>query len=251
MIRITAPSYAPQLCLKMLDFEWMEELIFAGSRKFRERRNFFNEFTQEEFKEKFHITRNTAKDVLNLLYPALERDTARNDALSPEIEFLCALRFLTCGSYQGVHADLFNIHRTTVSRCIHHVIDATCALRHNYIRFPDNLQNVKQKFFDLGNMPGLVGYIDGTHIPIRSPACAEAEVFRCRKGFFSLNSQIVAGPEHKIYDVVARWPGSTHDSRIFNNSRLKYRLEEGTLRGILLDYLVILDMLVQSPCIPF
>lgn len=28
---------------------------------------------------------------------------------------------------------------------------------------------------------------------------------------------------------MARWPGSTHDQRIFNNSRLKYRLEHGEL----------------------
>jgi hypothetical protein len=28
-------------------------------------------------------------------------------------------------------------------------------------------------------------------------------------------------------DIVARWPGSTHDQTIFNNSRVKFRLENG------------------------
>lgn len=40
----------------------------------------------------------------------------------------------------------------------------------------------------------------------------------------------------EIYDIVARWPGSVHDSRIFSNSRCNMRFEEGDLKdtGILL-----------------
>lgn len=30
----------------------------------------------------------------------------------------------------------------------------------------------------------------------------------------------------KIIDIVARWPGSAHDATIFQNSRLRYRLED-------------------------
>jgi len=30
---------------------------------------------------------------------------------------------------------------------------------------------------------------------------------------------VVCGPQMEIYDVVARWPGSYHDSFIFNASR--------------------------------
>lgn len=37
----------------------------------------------------------------------------------------------------------------------------------------------------------------------------------------------------KIYDIVARWPGSAHDSRIFRSSRIHARLEAGELPGIL------------------
>lgn len=32
----------------------------------------------------------------------------------------------------------------------------------------------------------------------------------------------------RIHDIVARWPGATHDNTIFSHSRLKARFEEGT-----------------------
>ena len=62
-----------------------------------------------------------------------------------------------------------------------------------------------------------------------------AEEFRNRKGFFSLNTQIVCDHNMRITDVVARWPGSVHDATIFQQSRLRQRFEEGEFRsGILL-----------------
>ncbi|KAK9728405.1 DDE superfamily endonuclease [Popillia japonica] len=50
----------------------------------------------------------------------------------------------------------------------------------------------------------------------------------------SLNIQVVAGPRCEILDIVIRWPGSAHDSRIFNNSAVHMRFEQGLLNGLLL-----------------
>lgn len=38
----------------------------------------------------------------------------------------------------------------------------------------------------------------------------------------------------EILDIVTRWPGSTHDSRIFNNSRLRMHFERRERPGLLL-----------------
>jgi nuclease HARBI1 len=114
-------------------------------------------------------------------------------------------------------------------------VKAINSLRHDIIKFPDNLMSIKQQFYNYGKFPGIVGCIDGTHIPIYRPSNnQESEVFRCRKGYFSINAQIVAGPDYSIYDIVSRWPGSTHDSRIFMNSRVKQRFENSEIDGILL-----------------
>lgn len=55
-----------------------------------------------------------------------------------------------------------------------------------------------------------------------------------RKGFYSINCQIICDGNLKIRNIVARWPGSTHDSRIFRNSSIRDRLEAGEVNGHLL-----------------
>lgn len=57
----------------------------------------------------------------------------------------------------------------------------------------------------------------------------DAEIYRNRKGYFSLNTQVVCGKNPKIRDIVVRWPGSVHDLTIFNHSRLRASMEGGEL----------------------
>jgi nuclease HARBI1 len=87
-------------------------------------------------------------------------------------------------------------------------------------------------FFDY--FAGVVGAIDCTHIKIESPGGNQAELFRNRKTWFSLNVQAVCNSEGIFTNVVARWPVSVHDSRIFENSYLAYQLENKEIPGLLL-----------------
>lgn len=60
-------------------------------------------------------------------------------------------------------------------------------------------------------------------------------MFRNRKDYFSLNTQVVCNSNLEITDIVARWQGSVHDSTIFNNSRLRANFENGVYgNGLLL-----------------
>lgn len=49
------------------------------------------------------------------------------------------------------------------------------------------------------------------------------EEFRNRKSVFSMNVQAVCDSQLILMNVVARWPGSTHDATIFNHSELRGR----------------------------
>lgn len=80
----------------------------------------------------------------------------------------------------------------------------------------------------------MVGAIDCTLIRIDSPGGQNAELFRCRKSWFALNVQGICDADLCFTDVVARWYGSAHDARIFDNSLIKGRIEAGEVPTLLL-----------------
>ncbi|ENN80826.1 hypothetical protein YQE_02759, partial [Dendroctonus ponderosae] len=87
--------------------------------------------------------------------------------------------------------------------------------------------NTQYRFSQIASFPRVIGCIDCTHIRIISPGGNDAEVFRNRKRvlFYKCSSCIVCNSDLKICNIVARWPGSAHDSTIFANSRLKATFE--------------------------
>lgn len=97
-----------------------------------------------------------------------------------------------------------------------------------------NAPEVHQRFFEFAQFPRVIGAIDGTHISKCNPGGAYAQHYINRKGFYSLNIQVCCDATSLIQSVVARWPGSTHDARIFHESNLKQRFEDGRIPGILL-----------------
>ncbi|KAI4455158.1 hypothetical protein MML48_9g00000572 [Holotrichia oblita] len=135
-----------------------------------------------------------------------------------------------------VIGDTGSMSQTTVHRIIQKVSENLARNLRQYVKFPDRngMNNNRNLFFEIGGFPGVSGCVDGTHIEIKNPGGENAEVFRNRKGWMSLNIQVIAGPRCEILDIVIRWPGSAHDSRIFNNSAVRLRFEQELLTGLLL-----------------
>lgn len=136
---------------------------------------------------------------------------------------------MATADHQVTIADCHGVSQTTVSQCLKNVSRAIASRCGHHIVPPagNALRQTIEQFYSIAGMPGVVGAIDCTHIQIQRPSVENSEVFRCRKGYFSLNVQAVCGPDLLFHNVVARWPGSVHDSRIFQNSRLCADLEAG------------------------
>lgn len=138
------------------------------------------------------------------------------------LQVLIALGCMANGSHQNVMGDCYSVSQATVSRCLSRVARAIAGLRPQHVKYPEGqeIQRVMQDFYRIARMPGVIGCIDCTLIAILKPTCNNAEYFRLRKGFFALNVQAICGSNLKFYNVITRWPGSVHDSRVFLNSQI-------------------------------
>ncbi|KAK0135579.1 putative nuclease HARBI1 [Merluccius polli] len=81
-------------------------------------------------------------------------------------------------------------------------------------------------FAEIAGFPNVIGAIDCTHIAIKAPSEGEYAYVN-RKHFHSLNVQIICDAQMRLTNIVARWPGSTHDSFVLTNSSVGNRLEPG------------------------
>ena len=84
---------------------------------------------------------------------------------------------------------VIGVSQPTVFRTIHRVSREIAKNKTHFIKFPlgEEAQLIEQTFQFSNGMPGVVGCIDCSYIPIISPGGEDAELYRNWKGYFSLN----------------------------------------------------------------
>ena len=205
-------------------------------RVFRPRINPLNEFDDIDLISRYRLSRNLILDLCNSLGDKLVRNTQRNQALSVETQIFTALRFYASGCFYMDTASGHGISKASVSRAVHAVTEALCENVNEYISFPlqeDSIRRNKTKLYEIAQFPNVIGLIDGTQIPIKGPS-VEEHLYICRKGYHSINVQIVCDANLKILDVVSKWPGSAHDAYIWTNSGLRQKILDSDIIGYLL-----------------
>ncbi|RVE39824.1 hypothetical protein evm_015526 [Chilo suppressalis] len=199
-------------------------------RVFQMRRNYYEEYDEESFKTRFRLSKSSALDVLQLIEHQLEFPNDKNNSLSPINQLLLTLRFYATGCHQLTIGDFCGVSRTTANRVIHRVTAAIATLGHNNIKFPQTEADIRKTqidFYNIAKFPKVMGALDCTHIKIISPGGCYAETFRNRKGYMSINVQAICNAQLLFTDLVVRWPGSSHDERIFSASRRHAMFESG------------------------
>lgn len=207
-------------------------------RPLKDRTNPLIKYDDAEFYIRFRLRKDGFQFIFGLIEHQLNlvQGYGRFPSVPPIMQLAVTLRYYATDGFQSSTGDLFGLHQSTVSRIIKKTTHAIASLSPTTIKIPSNDESLKTNLFFLNysNLPGVTGIVDGTHIWIQSPGGQSAELYRNRKGWFSLNVQVICNEKHKFINVVARWPGSVHDSRIWQNCRFRRELEEGRLQGIIL-----------------
>lgn len=120
--------------------------------------------------------------------------------------------------YQIAH--MFGVSDSTVFHCITDLLDSLVEdCQSAFIRWPDNHRalSIIAEFRAKRGIDGVIGAIDGSHIPISCPHDQPADYIN-RKGFHSIILQAVCDASLSFTDVYVGWPGSVHDARVYRNS---------------------------------
>lgn len=198
----------------------------------RQRLNPFELYDDDGFRRRFRLSKNAVHYLYTLIGKELEPTVYReNFTISAINKILITLRYYATASFQIVTADFYGVSVPSVCNIVPVVTGKIAELAPQFIKMPasDNeIEAAKIDFFQIAGIPAVIGAIDGTLIKIQEVGGAQNKTdFFCRKQFYAINAQVVCDANCRIIDIVARWPGSTHDETVFLNSAIFERFLNG------------------------
>ena len=91
------------------------------TRTLRDRIKPFEEFTDEELKNRYRLCKETALSLVNLIVDELQLSTTKNKFVPPLLQVAIVMRFYVTGNFQITDGDLISVSQPTVCRIIHRV----------------------------------------------------------------------------------------------------------------------------------
>nr|CAI5847003.1 unnamed protein product [Callosobruchus analis] len=156
-------------------------------KRYRERINHFKKWNDEEFRQRFRLSKQGVLFVLENITANISHPTQRNHAVSAEIMLLVTLRYLATGSFLVVVGDFVGIDKSTACRIVYKVCRAIAGLHTTFIRMPvtdDEAHINSNRFYNIARFPRCIGAIDCTHVRISSPEEINPKYLEIEKTFF-------------------------------------------------------------------
>ena len=114
------------------------------------------------------MSRESILELCDMLRDDLSPTTRKSAALTVEEQVLLSLKVLASGSFQSSAKDNINVSQPTVSDVHARFMESLIRKKKSFISMPNSrvATRMKEKFYLLGRFPGVIGAIDGTHVPI-------------------------------------------------------------------------------------
>jgi hypothetical protein len=200
--------------------------------------------------------------LLAMVQPHIRIKEASNTQMrgyQADVQLMVALFFLSHCTTLRVLADVFGYPNNSISECcipnnsiseccIYPVAQALCHVlleraETKVIRFPrteDAMNRVMAGLEERFRLPGCIGAIDGTAIPMKQPsrtaAGGDSDAYWCYKGFPAmLRLFAFFYVEGMLLKSNVGSPGNRGDAAVYALSTLKQQIDEGMLRKLEID----------------
>jgi hypothetical protein len=182
-------------------------------------------FNDVEFKAHFRM----ARDLIPLLVDLLKdccvfwHQRGFRQKGTVELHILVFLKFLGSNGSNALPLKLAGFFKMGTGTLINYVDRTTAAflsLREKVIFWPskEERQEISTRIQNKHKFPNVVGIIDGTLLPLETKPTCNGEDYFSRKGGYTINCLITCDDTAKVRNLVVGWPGSVHDTRVWDNS---------------------------------
>ncbi|KAJ1159376.1 hypothetical protein NDU88_012043 [Pleurodeles waltl] len=119
----------------------------------------------------YRLDRATFQELCAQLEPDLMSAISHPTGIPPLVQVLSLLHFLASGSFQTTVVIASGMSQPMFSNVLSRVLSALLKHMRSYIVFPqvEDLPTVKGDFYALGNIPNIIGAIDGTLVAFVLP----------------------------------------------------------------------------------
>lgn len=187
--------------------------------------NVIPQLTDGDFFHHFRMRRNSFSTLVEFCEENITTPVAGN--MSVEEMAYITLWYLANQSCMREISLMFNRTISSVWRAIGRITFILGKNQEKFIKWPtaEDTPSISESFAQISGFPGVIGAIDGSHIPFEAPQNYQKD-YNYRKCYHSLVLLAVCLPNRAFSYTFAGFPGSAHDSRVFKCSDLGKAMQE-------------------------